>query len=171
MKFISSTIIAALATIMASSVSVSADLPAPASASGGKSRKLSAKSSGKMCGDDDIVQKATIVATVLTRQGFLVFPYLGKYFDSQPGTSLHDLAIIQTVFGADIVQRMKAYESQYGNGDGVLQDNEILAFYLYDYYGNTCIQELIEKLDQLPAVPESFALGLVFGVPTESPGR
>ena len=145
--------------------SVSADLPA--SASGGKSRKLSAKSSGKMCGGEDIVQKATIVATILTRQGFQVFSYLGKYFDSQPGTSQADLEIIGTVFGNDIVQRMKDYESEHGNGDGILHDNEMLAFYLYDYYGNTCIQELIEKLDQLPAVPESFALGLIAGVPTE----
>ena len=165
MKFISSTVVAALATTMAMASSVLAsDLPA----SGGKSRKL-AKAEGPPCGDSPY-QRVAIIAGILMRQWYASAPLLKPGLDGLPGSGPLDLNFLRTIYGNDAVDSILLYEATDGNNDGEVSSVEWVQYFVNVFYdADDCINELISIRDELPEVPKEVVIPLL--APAPAPAR
>ena len=159
MKFISSTVVAALATTVGMASSVLADLPA----SGAKSRKFldgngqshrRAKAAGK-CEDEDPVMRTVILTDLVSRQGIIttpVFRQLGL-LDGLQGISANDLDTFRRLYGETFVQKLQDF-----NDDDELTDKEVFLFFVTEYYDGWCLEELMKVRDQLEPVPAALIL-------------
>ena len=99
------------------------------------------------------------------RRAVLTLPWIKSGLDGQPGIGPLDEATIGLLFGNTIVAQMKSYEETQGDGDGTISQVESFGFFLNEYYGDTCLEELNEKLDCFPAVPEALLVAALTPVP------
>ena len=106
------------------------------------------------------------------RRAVLFLPLIKTGLDGQPGISPLDEATIGLLFGNTIVAQMKSYESTEGDGNGIISQVESFGFFLNEYYGDTCLEELKEKRDCFPEVPQGLLVAaLTPAAPVPAPAR
>ena len=153
MKFISSTIVAALAaaTTMGTASSVSAE--AETLRMGGKTRDT--------CDTDvkSILQKLAVTAELAERTFISIASFISDDLDNESGLGENDLAIFRSLLGDEFLAPLIEREEQ--GGDGEVSKSEMLAYLFNDIYADKCIKDLIEMRDELQQVPEELLVEAV----------
>lgn len=154
MKFISSTIVAALAaaTTMGTASSVSAEADGTLRM-GGKTRDT--------CDTDvkSILQKLAVTAELAERTFISIASFISDDLDNESGLGENDLAIFRSLLGDEFLAPLIEREEQ--GGDGEVSKSEMLAYLFNDIYADKCIKDLIEMRDELQQVPEELLVEAV----------